>query len=59
MQKVFNIQDKDDVDFIALALKLNLPIWSNDKDLKKQTLAKVYTTKEVISLLDQGYKLIT
>ena len=28
--------DPNDVDFFALALKLKLPIWSNDSLLKKQ-----------------------
>ena len=28
--------DENDVDYFALALKLNCPIWSNDKRLKKQ-----------------------
>lgn len=43
---------KDDIDFLALALKLNLPIWSNDHHLKKQSEVKVYTTKEFIDLLE-------
>ena len=42
----------DDIDFIALALKLQLPIWSNDPHLKQQSKVKVYTTSELINLLD-------
>src|SRR3989344_316680 len=42
------IPDKDDIDFIALALKHNCPIWSNDPHLKQQSLIKVYTTDELI-----------
>ncbi len=30
-----NIPDKDDTDFIALALKLKCPVWSNDSHLKQ------------------------
>jgi len=41
-----------DLDFLALALKLNCPIWSNDKLLKKQDFIIILTTKEVISLID-------
>jgi len=40
--------DPNDIDIFALALKLNCPIWSNDKELKKQNVVKVYSTKELI-----------
>ena len=40
--------DLDDVPYIALALELNLPIWSNDKKLKEQNLVKVYNTKDLV-----------
>ena len=43
--------DPDDIDFFALSLKLNCPIWSNDKKLKNQTEAKILSTKEVIDLI--------
>jgi len=46
--------DKDDVDFIALALKLKCPIWSNDKEFKKQNKIKVYSTLEVLKELNYG-----
>jgi len=42
----------DDIDFIALALKLNLPIWSNDYHLKEQRKVKVYTTKELLEIIE-------
>jgi len=45
------IVDKNDVDFLALALKLNSVIWSNDVHLKQQQLVKVYTTKDLIESL--------
>lgn len=43
--------DIDDSPFIALALHLNCPVWSNDKHFKEQNVVKVYTTKEMIELL--------
>jgi len=42
---------QNDIDFLALALKLRLPIWSNDSHLKKQSKIKVYTTLEFIKQL--------
>ncbi|HLD88876.1 MAG TPA: PIN domain-containing protein [Candidatus Nanoarchaeia archaeon] len=44
--------DKDDVDFVALSLKLKCPIWSNDNEIRNQAHFKVLTTKEVIGLFD-------
>jgi len=41
-----------DIDFFALALLLNCPIWSNDKLLKKQSKVLVFNTKEIIELLE-------
>ena len=40
--------DKNDVNYFALALKLNCPIWSNDKKLKQQDKIKVYSTRDLI-----------
>ena len=40
----------DDIDFLSLALKLNCPLWSNDKLLKKQSKVDVLNTREVIEL---------
>ena len=43
--------DIKDVPYVALALKLHVAIWSNDKDLKnKQDEVTVYTTSEIIDL---------
>ena len=43
--------DPDDMAYIALALKLNCAIWSNDKELKeKQSMVKVYPTHELVRL---------
>nr|QBM01182.1 hypothetical protein [uncultured archaeon] len=41
----------DDIDFLALATKLKLPIWSNDTHLKSQNKIMIYTTKEFLNLL--------
>lgn len=42
--------DIGDAPYFALALKLNYPIWSNDKELKKQKKVKIYSTEELINL---------
>ncbi|MDI6737912.1 MAG: PIN domain-containing protein [Nanoarchaeota archaeon] len=40
--------DRKDVPYVALALKMNIAIWSNDKPLKnKQKAVKVYSTEEI------------
>lgn len=44
--------DPDNVPYLALALKLNCPIWSNDKELKKQNAIRVHTTQEIIQTLE-------
>jgi len=43
--------DENDIDYFALALKLNCGIWSNDKKLKEQNRVKVYSTEELIEFL--------
>jgi len=44
-------EDPDDWPFLALALSLSCPIWSNDKNMKRQGEVKVYSTGEFASLL--------
>jgi predicted nucleic acid-binding protein len=41
------ISDKADEVFLALAIELKIPIWSNDNHLKEQTSIKVFTTPEL------------
>lgn len=41
------IEDPKDSPFIALALKLNIPVWSEDRHFKKQNLVASYTFKEL------------
>ena len=44
--------DENDIDYFALAFKLNCAIWSNDKKLKEQDKVKVYSTEELIEFLE-------
>lgn len=41
--------DPDDVPYLALAMRLNVPLWSNDRKLKEQKAVPVYSTKDLIS----------
>jgi len=43
--------DHDDWPFIALALSLSCPIWSNDKGMKGQQEVEVLSTGELVELL--------
>ncbi len=42
--------DINDIGFLALCLKLNLPLWSNDKKLKEQDKVMVLNTKDVLEI---------
>ncbi len=42
--------DLKDVDYFALAMKLNCAIWSNDVELKSQNVVKVISTNDVIRM---------
>lgn len=44
--------DPKDVQYMALALKHGIPLWSNDKRLKEQAMVKVFSTKELIRFLE-------
>lgn len=44
--------DPNDILYFALALKLNCPLWSNDKKLKEQNKIKVYSTEDLIKQFD-------
>jgi len=41
---------KDDADFLALAMLLDCPLWSNDKLLKRQPKVTVLSTSEVLMI---------
>ena len=43
-----------DVDFFALALKLNCPLWSNEKLHKEQSKVKIYNTDELRELFEKS-----
>ena len=46
------ISDPDDAPYLALALKLNCPIWSEDPHFKEQSIKEVFTTKELKEFLE-------
>ena len=43
--------DPKDTEYLALALKLNCALWSNDKKLKTQDKVNVYSTEDLINEL--------
>lgn len=45
--------DQDDTEYFALALKLNCSIWSNDKKLKQQNNIRVYSTDDLIKIIQR------
>jgi len=44
--------DPNDEEYFALALLKNIPIWSDDKALKKQSEIEIFSTTELINLLE-------
>lgn len=44
--------DEYDAPYFALALHLNITLWSNEKKLKNQNTVKVITTQELIQKLE-------
>ncbi|MDD3264253.1 MAG: PIN domain-containing protein [Candidatus Nanoarchaeia archaeon] len=42
--------DEKDVDYFAIAIKLNCALWSNDKELKNQNKIIIYSTSELLNL---------
>ena len=45
-------RDEDDVELLALALKMKLPVWSNDSDFKSAGI-DVYTTARLLKKLER------
>ena len=45
------LPDPEDAPYLALAIRLKLPLWSNDPHLKEQSLVTVFTTEELVELL--------
>src|SRR3989338_5677451 len=48
------LPDMEDSPYLALALAIKSPIWSNDPHLKQQSLVKVFTTRELMDKLLKG-----
>lgn len=44
--------DENDVEYFALALNLKCAIWSNDKEIKNQSVVKIFSTKELIDIFE-------
>lgn len=44
------VQHPHDIPFIALALALRIPLWSNDTELREQSSVIIYSTKEIIEI---------
>ena len=45
------VKHPEDTPFIALCIAKNIPLWSNDKELKKQNVTKVFSTSELLKIL--------
>lgn len=45
--------DPDDIEYFALALKLNCPVWTDDKALKNQNLVKIISTSELLKKFEE------
>jgi len=45
--------DIDDALYFSVALKLNCAIWSNDKELKNQDYVKIYSTSDLVKMLQR------
>ena len=46
------ISDPKDSPYLALSLKLNIPVWSEDSHFKEQSVVEVFTTKELKEFLE-------
>ena len=50
VQSFLKDRDPDDIHLAALALKEDIPIWSNDRDFEKISIP-VYTTAQLLKIL--------
>lgn len=48
---IIGARDKDDVPVLALALELQIPVWTNDRDFFGLSDVQVYSTEDMIELL--------
>ncbi len=44
----------EDIPFIALALAKQIPLWTNDKGLRKQSVIRTFSTSELLNLLGKA-----
>ncbi len=49
-RKLVGLRDPDDIEILALALHLKLPLWSNDNDFEESGIQQ-YTTAELLKKL--------
>lgn len=49
--KIIGKIDKDDILFIATALRCNALIWSDDKHFQHQNKIRILTTQEILDLI--------
>jgi predicted nucleic acid-binding protein len=55
-RKYLDKRDPDDVHLAALAIKLGIPIWSNDRDFDELPNTDVYTTAELLKALGVSFR---
>jgi len=53
-ESIIETIDKDDVPFVAAALSLNCPIWSDDKHFQKQKEIKIFTTNNILKMYNHS-----
>jgi predicted nucleic acid-binding protein len=49
-RKKMSGKDQDDVELLALALRMKIPVWTNDRDFRN-TGVQTYTTAQLLKLL--------
>lgn len=55
MEAAFEIMkeiDEKDAPFLALAMQLGCPVWSNDRHFQRQNEVRVYTTRDILGLIE-------
>jgi len=43
--------DEKDAPFLALAMQLGCPIWSNDRHFQRQNKVRAYTTRDILEII--------
>jgi predicted nucleic acid-binding protein len=52
-EKLLKDRDLDDIHLAALALKENIPIWSNDRDFEQLSIP-LFTTAQLLKIIEQN-----